>query len=321
MCKKLLFLISFVAVIGLAGSAFAAELHVYGYIATAKYKTIESAYSAANTGDTITIHGDPANFGLYKYTTTGMGNNDSKHDITFRRYGTDNIRITGQMVIAYHTGWTLDGLSWANKVGVTGIYFVSRAGFTQGWFNIKNCIFYKLGTQSIYSFNSWNLNSTIENCTFLDGTIAGTNSIQLRNYCYNWTIKDSIFQSLKRWDQGVTDWTGEAIDLRSSGGTYCDYCTFYNNKVGADGSDKGLVEGDNALYGTDAKYSYPYIGVNFASLDPNCPTFLYLTPWDNDESTLTGDSNGSYRGARPTPEPATIALLGLGGLALLRKRR
>jgi len=68
MCKKLLFLISFVAVLGLVGSAFAKEMHVYGYNPSAKYQTIESAYAAAVTGDTITIHGDPTNSGCISIT-------------------------------------------------------------------------------------------------------------------------------------------------------------------------------------------------------------------------------------------------------------
>jgi hypothetical protein len=305
MCKKLLFLISFV---GIVSSAFATEWNVGSAY---REKTIEAAYALASTGDIITVHADTAG-GTALYTATGFKDNDSKHDITFRRYGNDNIRITTMFEMCYKTGWTIDGFNFSQIAGnVYGVSFTSRANFKFDKMWVKNCIFYNLNSTQISSApnatgSAWNV--TIENCTFLNQTVA--DGIRANNRNYDWTIKDCIFQGIKHWDDSTTGWGGTALSPSGGNDMYADYCTFYDN-------GNNLSSSGNPHYGTDCTTT---MAVEFASLDPNSPYFGMLT-WNNDAKILTGDSGGSYRGARPAPEPATVALLGLGGLALLRKKR
>jgi hypothetical protein len=315
MCKKLIFLISFVVMLGLIGSAFATERHVGP---GERLTTLEAAFNASSAGDIITVH-ENTDGSAKRYTFSGgwMKSDDSKHDITFRAYhdGTkyDNIILNSPMEVAYKTGYTFEGFIHGDNPGNFHHGFIQwdRAGFTGGWHMIKNCIFANLNTQGVYYYataSSLNWNTTIENCTFVN--ITADNGLDMGKYCYDWTVKDCLFQNVKYWNQEVTDWSGYALRARNGSDVYADYCSFYNN-----GNNLG---GGQAHYGIWSTTDKP---IEFAnSSQPDNELFGYLT-FNNHYAIQHGDSDGSYRGARPTPEPATIALLGLGGLVLLRKKR
>jgi hypothetical protein len=79
-------------------------------------------------------------------------------------------------------------------------------------------------------------------------------------------------------------------------------------------SINGGPYGAGLTYGTDNWNKY---GWNEPPEDlSEAYLILQLYTWD-----ASGSYSVGFQGVTATPEPATICLLGLGGLALLRKRR
>lgn len=314
MCKKILFLISFVVVLGLMSSAFATEYHVKQGASGACpyggtwYDALDDAYSVINSigttakGSDIVIHNAVGqNFGRYDPDNNWRNMDDSIHDITFKRYGTDHI-VVENFGSAYHTGWGYEGIVFdgTNNADCFAFYIRTNTKTENDhhdgtyW---KNCIFTNAQDKGIDASTTTGnpLNDcTVENCTFWN--ITGSDGIRNKYWSYNWTIKDCIFQSIKHWADD-TGYTGTAISSSDGGDIYADYCSFYDNGrnlSGPDGPDLDTIpDGGDSWYGTDCTTTVmvQFVGgdLRFGDLEIDNPMFLFLKG-NNDAKILTGDS-------------------------------
>jgi hypothetical protein len=303
MCRKLICLISFVV---LASSAFAAEYHV----GTAyRETTVEAAYALVTSGDTITVHA-----GTYTLDTTGTyKTDDSIHNLTIRAAAGEHVVMdVGFNYMRYHSGWTIDGLVF-NKYSYDTIVLDNDMHD----FTVKNCIFSNSGSQDIYCYDTEITGTlTIENCTFYNNS--SNDAIRIKRTNGYTVIEDCLFVGLRHIGDPSEHWVGKSISCSTFLGTIVsDYCSFWDN---------ANDHGSSTYYGTmntsdHSSFTGPSEAINFLNTtNAYAADFLYQS-MGNAQILKAGDSDGSYRGARPTPEPATVALLGLGGLVLLRRKR
>lgn len=257
----------------------------------------QTAYDSASTYSSWTA-GSTGGYGFGAWSFTG----------TTDPSGTSNPgdQQTLSSAGAIGSAWTMFNLTPGAGQG-SGISDVGRSitGGLQIGQTFETVIQNPSVSGGYYSYTGWDI--LFGNAT--DNNLAGDNTSAIRaqvfnyyNASQNWAINDSTYSahSLKTSLTGPgTAVSGLKIDLTlDSASTYTLTMTPLNG---------------GASYTLDSTYSGPIDYVNFR---------LYNTP-SSGGSDVTDDFGISYMEVTPVPEPASLALFGLGfgGLLLFRRRK
>jgi len=154
---------------------------------------------------------------------------------------------------------------------------------------------------------SFNVVGTVLTIEIENLTAAGDNGFNIRELYFNATENVTVLSL----DTGLTDWS-LCTALVADGFGLFDYAL-----IGTDIKQYEIDGGQIGTFtlnvsGSDVSGSSFYTDFSIAE---GAPPMILAAKF------VRGPSNMSGYGATDIPEPGTIALLGLGGLALLKKRR
>lgn len=296
------------------------------------YDSIQAAWDDAASNDTINVYpGVYGNGGAVLRNRGGQGD-PGKSNITVQAVGDGKAIINGSVwffgtLDGNEGGHTLDGFYIDFTDGSTaGIQVRADTGQTLNAITVTNNVVYtEVGdpgrlSQAIYAgFGS----GTHGNHVFENNTIWAADTTKNANESYFWAIRTAGNQQQFTFrDNIVTGAVGLGlVDEDTSGPPLnlpnvqtIEYSNHYGNGTNTDEDNFGQLA--NKGIGSIS------IDPLFASLDPNDPNFLYLSP-SSPLAVVNGASDGGYIGALPViPEPATLTLTALGvSLTAFRRRR
>jgi len=315
-----------VTVLAMAVSVATADtLHVRLSPGAGEYSKVWDAWDDCNDGDTILVHAG-------RYTSrrkknfivhTNWTNTSPYHTgVTIKGAGDGRAILVGQMKLsATPTGNTsitfedlyIDTSEPGTSYNRSAFYLDADKG-DLGEITVRNCVVYNTGSYNdngiIYLAGDQIMyQPTFENCTQVNlGNAYQTGKGIYDNYSglYN-SATVPIMKNLiiMNNDVGVRSYTRKddpsvnvSYSMVGNSGSY----NFWNDPQ----------KGPNTIEDVAPK---------FYSADPNNPWFLYLSA-DTPNSILYGADDGGYMGALPmVPEPATLTILGLGGMALVLRRK
>ena len=245
------------------------------------YTTIQAAFNAAISGDEVVIHA-----GIYNTQAGVVG----KSNLYIHNATGDKVVINGGLYFNNSSeGSTVEGL-YIKPTGCVGIqnYYVGGRGNTYKYLTFFNGD----ATKSAFWGDSMYGHDNIDHVTIYNCDYALSYGYASSSYITNSLIVNSISSA------------GSTV-----GGTPVLSSNFWMNPSTSGYENAGLLEDGTCISANPL----------FVSTDPTSPYFLWLT--QNSPSSGTG-MNGTNMGSMPTiPEPATITLLGLAGLALLKRNR